>query len=92
MKTTTVTVTKIASKVVVPPPTYEIKLNISEREAKALFALANNVGGCPQLSARGLFDEIRYALETAGVSPEYHALKNAMETISFEKYSDYKKS
>ena len=49
----------------VPLGTLSIKLTV--REAEALSALCQSIGGGPTESARGLFDDIREALVDMGI-------------------------
>lgn len=49
----------------VPLGTLSIKLTV--REAEALSALCQRIGGSPTESARGLFDDIRIALLEMGI-------------------------
>ena len=48
-------------------PLGTLSINLTVREAEALSALCQHIGGNPAESARGLFDDIRSALLEMGI-------------------------
>lgn len=75
-----------------PSPVIQIVLNLTERDAKAIFDATSRIGGEPQLSARGVFDAIRRALREGGFGSERTPSSRAIEENSnlyFKEYSEY---
>ena len=74
----------------VPLGTLSIKLTV--REAEALSALCQRIGGDPTESARGLFDDIRSALLEMGVdgcTADYiESTSGSRGGIHFKNYSE----
>ena len=71
----------------VPLGTLSIKLTV--REAEALSALCQRIGGYPVESARGLFDDIRTALLDMGIdgcAADYIKLVGRGGIIHFKNY------
>ena len=62
---TKIKITRAKPAANVPFGTLSIELN--RREAEALSALCQRIGGNPAESARGLFDDIRAALSDMGI-------------------------
>ena len=75
----------------VPLGTLSIKLTV--REAEALSALCQRIGGDPTESARGLFDDIRSALLEMGIdgcTADYIESTSGRGGIHFKNYSETK--
>jgi hypothetical protein len=57
-----------AEKKVIPVPVkYNVVLTLDQNEAETLLAITGRVGGTPENTRRRFVDNIRVALQTAGV-------------------------
>lgn len=74
-----------AKPVVVPPPTYKLTLELTERDAIALLTLVGNINGSTDNSPRRLTSDIWDALKKAGVK-----LDKTVIDIGYVKFNDYK--
>lgn len=70
--------------VIVPPPPPEVQLTItmSKQDAADFLCLCHRVGGLPQGSARGLFDQIMAALMKKGIKQNSNAI-SPNENLTF---------
>jgi len=51
-----------------PPKVYTVKFDLDLEDAETLLAMTYRIGGDPDKSMRGLFDNIRHSLSDAGVT------------------------
>lgn len=74
--------------VVVPQTIYNLTLALSERDARAIMDLCDRIGGKPEASARGVFDNISEKLKSAGLTKSVAILQAKWESLSFKEYVD----
>lgn len=87
MEKQTATIKVIRAKPVVPPPVYQLTINLTEREAIAFHSLCRKIGGNPDQSARGMFDKIHDKL--IGVVPHNDNAITFGSSITFRNYDSY---
>jgi len=68
----------IVTLVPIPQPQYmvEIALSLTREDAAFLLALTDRVGGHPDKTTRGVFDQIRAGLLNAGIVQKNNAFEN----------------
>jgi hypothetical protein len=70
-------------------PLGTLSINLTVREAEALSALCQRIGGDPEESARGLIDSIRVALTEMGIdgrTADYIENNGGRGSIHFKNY------
>lgn len=70
-------------------PVVSLTLELSQRDAEALYRVTQMIEGCPKYSARGLFDSIADCLERAGVQDNPDCVAD-WHGLHFKYYSEYK--
>jgi hypothetical protein len=82
-----ITITPLPVPPVAPPPTINLSIDLTQREADAFAALCRRIGGCPDNSPRKLFSEILSVLEKHGVK-RIEDLINVGDSICFKQWKN----
>jgi hypothetical protein len=89
MKLIPVSVKVIPGEPLPPPPkTYQVTLNLSEKDARSIMSLCWLVSGSDKYSTRHVMDKIHVALRTAGLESAVGAV-GGDSRVHFRDYSDY---